>query len=197
VFLIALMLCSGIEPLLRISRCRNISCSCSSKRPIDQLLTKSLIAQAGELADPSVLMTSMPSSVRIVIVTDAGVLVAIFVDDGRWGEAARARVRDEDLAAPELIDLEVTSALRGLLRVGKVNEFRARLALADLRHLPLQRASHKGLVTRCWELRDNFSAYDASYIALAEMLSATLITTDARMSRAPQSICRVEVLSSH
>jgi predicted nucleic acid-binding protein len=137
----------------------------------------------------------MRSSARIVIVTDAGVLVAIFVDDERWGEMARDRVRDEDLAAPELIDLEVTSALRGLLRVGKVSESRARLALADLRHLPVRRASHQGLVPRCWELRDNFSAYDASYIALAEMLGATLITTDARMSRAAQRLCAVEVLS--
>ena len=136
----------------------------------------------------------MPSSVQIVIVTDAGVLVAAFVDDGTWGEMARARVRNEDLAAPELIDLEVTSALRGLLRVGKVNEFRARLALADLRRLPLRRASHQGLVTRCWELRNNLTAYDASYVALAELLGATLVTTDARLTRAPQIMCSVDLL---
>lgn len=136
----------------------------------------------------------MPSSVQIVIVTDAGVLVAAFVDDGTWGEMARARVRNEDLAAPELIDLEVTSALRGLFRVGKVNEFRARLALADLRRLPLRRASHQGLVTRCWELRNNLTAYDASYVALAELLGATLVTTDARLSRAPQIMCSVDLL---
>ena len=136
----------------------------------------------------------MPSSVQIVIVTDAGVLVAAFVDDGTWGEMARARVRNEDLAAPELIDLEVTSALRGLFRVGKVNEFRARLALADLRRLPLRRASHQGLVTRCWELRNNLTAYDASYVALAELLGATLVTSDARLSRAPQIMCSVDLL---
>jgi predicted nucleic acid-binding protein len=140
-------------------------------------------------------MRSMPPSARIVIVTDAGVLIAIFVDDGTWGDIARARIRNEDLAAPEVIDLEVTSALRGLLRAGKVDELRARLALADLRRLPLRRASHQGLVSRCWELRDNFTPYDASYIALAEMLGATLVTTDARMSRAPQRSCMVEVLS--
>jgi predicted nucleic acid-binding protein len=54
---------------------------------------------------------------------------------------------------------------------------------------------HRGLVTRCWELRDNFTAYDAIYIALAEMLGATLVTTDARVSRAPQKFCKVKVLS--
>jgi predicted nucleic acid-binding protein len=137
----------------------------------------------------------MPSSARIVIVTDAGVLVAVLVDDGTWGDIARARIRNEDLAAPEVIDIEVTSALRGLLRVGKVDELRALLALADLRRIPLRRASHQRLVSRCWELRDNFTAYDASYIALAEMLGTTLVTTDARMSRAPQRSCMVEVLS--
>jgi predicted nucleic acid-binding protein len=137
----------------------------------------------------------MPSSARIVVVTDAGVLVAVFVDDGMWGDIARARIRNEDLAAPEVIDLEVTSALRGLLRAGKVDELRALMALADLRRLPLRRASHQGLVSRCWELRDNITVYDASYIALAEMLGTTLVTTDARMSRAPQKSCRIEVLS--
>jgi predicted nucleic acid-binding protein len=137
----------------------------------------------------------MPSSARTVIVTDAGVLIAIFVDDGAWGDTARARLRHEEIAAPELIDLEVTSALRSLLRAGKVNKRRANLALADLRRLALLRASHQGLVARCWELRDNLSVYDASYIALAELLGATLITTDARMSRAPQIMCAVEVLS--
>jgi predicted nucleic acid-binding protein len=137
----------------------------------------------------------MPSSARTVIVTDAGVLIAIFVDDGAWGDTARARLRHEEIAAPEFIDLEVTSALRGLLRAGKVDKRRADLALANLPRLALLRASHQGLVARCWELRDNLSVYDASYIALAELLGATLITTDARMSRAPQIMCSVEVLS--
>ncbi len=140
-------------------------------------------------------MRSMPSSGRIVIVTDAGVLVAVFVDDGIWGDTARGRLRGEELAAPELVDLEVISALRGLLRVGKVDERRAREALADLRDLSLRRASHRELMTRCWDLRDNLTAYDASYVALAELLGATLVTADARISRAPQIKCAVEVLS--
>jgi len=137
----------------------------------------------------------MPSSVRTVIVTDAGVLIAIFVDDGAWGDTARARLRHEEIAAPELVDLEVTSALRGLLRAGKVDERRADLALADLRRLALHRASHQGLIARCWELRDSLSVYGASYIAIAEMLGTTLVTTDVRMSRAPKIMCSVEVLA--
>lgn len=137
----------------------------------------------------------MPSPGRIVIVTDAGVLIAAFVDDRIWGDTARVRLQAEELAAPELVDLEVTSALRGLHRVGKVDERRAHQVLADLRDLPLHRASHRGLVTRCWELRDNLTAYDASYVALAELLGATLVTTDAHLSRAPQIMCAVDVLS--
>ena len=137
----------------------------------------------------------MPSSGLIVIVTDAGVLLAVFVDDGIWGDSARARLRGEELAAPQLVDLEVTSALRGLLRIGKVNERRAREALADLGDLSLRRASHRDLVTRCWDLRDNLTTCDASYVALAELLGATLITTDARLSRASQIMCPVEVVS--
>lgn len=130
-----------------------------------------------------------------MIVTDAGVLVVAFVDDGIWGDSARARLQAEELAAPELVDLEVTSALRGLHRVGKVDERRAHQALADLRQLSLRRAPHRGLITRCWELRENLTTYDASYIALAELLGATLVTTDARLSRAPRVMCAIEVLS--
>jgi predicted nucleic acid-binding protein len=107
----------------------------------------------------------------------------------------RARLGGEELAAPEFVDLEVTSALRGLLRIGKVDERRAREALADLSDLSLRRASHRELLTRCWDLRDNLTAYNASYVALAELLGTTLITADARLSRVPQVMCAVEVLS--
>jgi predicted nucleic acid-binding protein len=99
------------------------------------------------------------------------------------------------VAPLELVDLEVTSALRGLLRDGKVDDRRAELALTDRRRIPLHCAPHRGLVMRCWELRDNRTVCDASYVALAELLGATLVTTDARLSRAPQIMCAFEVLS--
>jgi predicted nucleic acid-binding protein len=189
------MLCCGSELRQRTSRCRNTSCSTSSTKRIDPLLTRSLSVPAADLVDQSPLTRSTPSFGRIVIVTDAGLLVAAFVDDGIWGDSARARLQTEELAAPELVDLEVTSALRGLHRVGKLNERRAHQALADLRELPLRRAPHRGLITRCWELRENLTTYDASYVALAELLGATLVTTDARLSRAPRVMCTIEVLS--
>lgn len=71
---------------------------------------------------------------------------------------------------------------------------RASLALTDLAAMPLRRASHKALLARCWELRDNITPYDAAYIALAEALEAILLTGDERLARAPSPRCRVEVL---
>ena len=104
-------------------------------------------------------------------------------------------MRSEVLAAPELVDLEVVSAVRRLHGAGALDARRARLALTDLIELPMERAPHLPLLTRCWELRDNLSVYDAAYVALAESLDATLVTADARLARAPGPRCRVELLS--
>src|SRR5205823_1967392 len=71
---------------------------------------------------------------------------------------------------------------------------RAALALTDLIALPLRRAPHRVLVSRCWELRDNLTIYDAAYVALAEMLAADLLTGDTRLANAPKIRCRIEVL---
>ncbi len=130
-----------------------------------------------------------------MIVIDASVLSTALVDDGVDGERARARLRDEQLAAPSLIDLEVTSVLRGRVRGGHVKHHRAALALADLMALPMQRVPHLGLLSRVWHLRDNLTVYDASYVALAEILGAILVTADARISKAPGVQCQIEVLA--
>lgn len=129
-----------------------------------------------------------------VIVIDAGALLTALVDDGDDGDQARARLRSERLAAPELIDLEVLSVLRRLVRNAELAVRRAELALSDLVALPLQRAPHRPLLSRCWQLRHNVSSYDASYVALAEALEAILLTSDARLARAPGLHCSVEVL---
>ena len=68
------------------------------------------------------------------------------------------------------------------------------LALADLAAHPLRRAAHQPLITRCWELRDDLTIYDASYVALAEALELTLLTGDARLATA--ALCPIEVLRS-
>ena len=129
-----------------------------------------------------------------MLVVDASVIATALGDDGDDGDAARARLRDEDLAAPELIDLEVVSVLRRQLAAGSLDVRRAQLALTDLLDLPLQRAPHRALLTRCWELRENLTVYDASYVALAEALGVPLLTSDRRVATAPGITCRVEVL---
>ncbi|MCY7374007.1 MAG: type II toxin-antitoxin system VapC family toxin [Spirochaetaceae bacterium] len=127
-----------------------------------------------------------------MLVVDASVLVVALADDGPDGDRARNRLRGEALAAPELVDLEVVSVLRRQLAAGSLDARRAQLALADLVDLPLQRATHLTLLPRIWELRNNLSAYDASYVALAERLGATLLTADVRLTRASGPTCSIE-----
>lgn len=129
-----------------------------------------------------------------MLVVDASVLATALADDGRSGDQARARLRGEVLAAPELVDLEVTSVLRRQLLKGALDPRRATLALTDLREMPLRRAAHRNLISRCWELRDNLTVYDAAYVALAEAMSADLVTGDARLAAAPGVRCRVDLL---
>ena len=86
--------------------------------------------------------------------------------------------------------------LRRQVQGGEVDIRRAALALADLAALPLRRAPYRPLLARCWELRDNLTVYDASYVALAEALDVTLLTGDRRLARAPGPRCRIEMLRS-
>jgi predicted nucleic acid-binding protein len=128
-----------------------------------------------------------------VIVADASVLVVALADDGADGDQARARLHGEVLAVPELADLEVASVLRRQMKAGLLDARRARLALEDLAALPARRAPHRPLLPRCWELRDNLTIYDAAYVALAEVMSITLLTGDQRLARAPGPRCPIEI----
>lgn len=132
--------------------------------------------------------------VTTVLVVDASVLAVALGDDGADGDAARTRLRGEDLVAPELLDLEVVAVLRGQLKAGAIDARRAHLALDDLFAIPLKRAPHLPLLRRCWELRENLTTYDASYVALAEALGVSLLTGDQRIARASGPRCQIEVL---
>lgn len=99
----------------------------------------------------------------------------------------------EDLHAPHLFEVEVLSILRRYALNGSLSLGRARLALDRLSTLSISLYPHTALLPRVWELRDNVSAYDAAYIALAETLEAPLITTDARLARAPGIRAEIEV----
>ena len=129
-----------------------------------------------------------------MIVVDASVLSVALGDDGGDGANARASLRDHTLVAPELIDLEVVSVLRRRVNAGLMTPTRAELALTDLTELPMRRASHRPLLSRCWELRETVTPYDAAYIALAEILEIALLTADGRLARAPGIRCAIEVV---
>jgi predicted nucleic acid-binding protein len=129
-----------------------------------------------------------------MIVVDASVLATALGDDGADGRRARDRLTGERLSAPELIDLEVTSVFRRLCAAQQLDPARADQALEDLDALRLDRVPHRPLLRRCWELRHNVTVDDAAYIALAEVLDATLITADQRLANASGSTCAIEVL---
>jgi predicted nucleic acid-binding protein len=130
-----------------------------------------------------------------VIVVDASVVVTALADDGPDGEHARRRLRGVRLAAPHVIDLEVTSAWRRLASAGDLDPRRAEMAIADLRSLRLDRVPHAPLLDRCWELRANLTVYDAAYVALAEVLDTTLLTADSRLANAPGRRCPTDLLA--
>jgi predicted nucleic acid-binding protein len=100
-------------------------------------------------------------------------------------------VQGETLHAPHLLDTEVTQVLRRLEGAGTVSTPRATAALEDLMALRIVRHPSSALLMRVWELRQNLSAYDGMYVALAEALEAPLVTTDQRLSRAPGHTARV------
>ena len=101
--------------------------------------------------------------------------------------------RGESLHAPHLLDVEVAQVLRRLVREGSVSAPRADQAIQDLLDLRVTRYPHFVFLPRIWRLRDNFSAYDAAYVALAEKLGATLVTRDARLASASARLVSIEL----
>jgi predicted nucleic acid-binding protein len=99
----------------------------------------------------------------------------------------------ESLHAPHLLDIEVTQVLRRLVREGTVPENRADEAVRDLLDLQITRYPHFVLLPRIWQLRHNFSAYDAAYVVLAEKLGAPLVTRDGRLAAAPGHAALIEL----
>ncbi len=130
-----------------------------------------------------------------MIVTDASAVVAALTSDGAAGENARKLFREDDfLVAPELIDLEVISTIRRKAVANEISEPRSREAISQLRWMPIKRECHEYLFERIWDLRDTVTAYDASYVAIAEILDVPLATFDARLTRAPGPTCEFILL---
>ena len=99
----------------------------------------------------------------------------------------------ETLHAPHLLDVEVTQVFRRHVARGAITASRVEEALQDLLDLRVHRYPHLPFLRRVWELRDNLTAYDALYVALAETLDATLVTCDSKVALAPGHHARVEL----
>ncbi len=130
-----------------------------------------------------------------MIVLDASCLVEMLIGTER-GRAVAARIAkpEESLHVPHLADIEVAQALRRYVRDGEIDAAFAAAAIELLRSLDLDRHAHEPLLNRVFELRPNLSAYDAVYVAVAEVLGAPLLTCDGRLSRAPGLSKRVELI---
>ena len=125
-----------------------------------------------------------------MIVLDASAALSGLLNSG----PARESLAGEQLHAPHLVDSEVASGLRRQVASGRIATDVGWAALDAWRRLGLTRYATYGLLERIWELRDNLSAYDAGYVALAESLRCSLVTADARISRAAGVRCPITVV---
>lgn len=129
-----------------------------------------------------------------MIVVDASAALEVLLQlDSADALMDRLFAAGETLHAPELLDIEVTHVLRRYWRAGDITASRGREAVRDLADLPITRYPHTPLLDRTWQLRQNLTAYDAAYVALAEALGAVLVTRDRALARAPASPVVVEV----
>lgn len=125
-----------------------------------------------------------------MIVIDASAALSALLNAG----PARQALSTQRLHAPHLIDSEVASGLRRRVAAGQLAAGAGWTALDTFRRLGMSRHATFPMLARVWELRDNLSAYDASYVALAELAGCALVTADARLSRAPGVACPVTVV---
>ncbi len=125
-----------------------------------------------------------------MIALDASAAVLALLNAGD----ARRRVARDYVAVPHLADSEVAHVLRAQVRRGHVGASDARAALERWTRLGVRRFPVIGLLSRVWELRENLTAYDATYVALAEALGCELLTADARLARAPGPGCAITVV---
>lgn len=130
-----------------------------------------------------------------MIVLDASALLELLL---RTAAAAGVEARlfrgGETIHAPALIDVEVAQVLRRYVARGELTEPRARASLDLLIAFPMERYGHEPLLRRIWSLRDNMTAYDAAYVALAEGLRAPLLTCEAKLAASAGVRAAIELI---
>ncbi|MEA2856413.1 MAG: hypothetical protein QOH98_734 [Methylobacteriaceae bacterium] len=130
-----------------------------------------------------------------MIVVDASALLEVLLrTSAARGVEDRLFGPGQTLHAPHLLDVEVAQVIRRYASNGEIDGERGRVALADLADLPLQRYPHDFLLPRIWDLRNNLTAYDAAYVALAEALDTPLLTRDRRLAAAAGHRAQIELV---
>lgn len=130
----------------------------------------------------------------MIVIDASAMLEVLLVTPAAVAAQDRIFSPTESLHAPHLLDLEVAQVLRRYCAAGEVEAERAEQALSDLADLALTRYPHQPLLPRIWQLRHNVTAYDAAYVALAEVLAAPLLTGDARLAGAPGHGATIELI---
>ncbi len=123
------------------------------------------------------------------LVVDSSLVVAALVDSGEIGTWADHLLATDDLAAPHLMPVEVANVLRRAVMASEISADTAALAYADLLSLRVELFAYEPFAARVWELRENVTAYDGWYVALAESLNAQLATLDVRLTKAAGPRC--------
>jgi predicted nucleic acid-binding protein len=129
-----------------------------------------------------------------VIVLDASAVVEVLLHSSMRAVLNQRLHGTRMVHAPHVLDLEITSALRRHCALGSLTQDRGRQALEDFRNMRVPRHRHTPYLARIWEFRENFTAYDACYLALAETLDATLLTRDRALASARLQRGNVEVI---
>ncbi len=130
-----------------------------------------------------------------MIVVDASALLEVLLrTPAAKSIEGRLFAPDQTLHAPHLLDVEVAQVVRRYAANGDISADRGRAALTDLAEFPLTRYAHALLLARIWDMRNNLTAYDAAYVALAEALDALLLTRDKRLAGAASRLARVQLV---
>jgi predicted nucleic acid-binding protein len=130
----------------------------------------------------------------VIVVDTSALLEALLRTSAAKAVEDRLFAPRRTLHAPHLIDLEVVQVIRRYAANGDIEGERGRAALADLVDFPLRRYPHDFLLARIWDLRNNLTAYDAAYVALAEALDAPLLTRDRRLAAAAGHHAQIELI---
>lgn len=125
----------------------------------------------------------------MTLVVDSSVVVAALVDSGSVGQWAEEVLLSDHLVAPHLMPVEAGNVLRRATLAGELSSDVASIAHVELQTLPVDFFPYGPVASRSWDLRANVSAYDAWYVALAELLDSELATLDERLARAPGAAC--------